>query len=134
MAAIADERLSISGRAVAGITPMHRDPSDMGRLREEWRLLAKQWVAAQSRADEFDEGRKMLMDELTLALVKDGMPVGRAEKEARISDQFKSYMRKAHDAKREANDLRIDMKNAEMAYWERNNAEATERAERRMSR
>lgn len=126
--------MTISERATASIRSAPRDPNDLGRLREEWRLLAKQWVAAQARADEFEEGRKMLMDELTLALVKDGTPVTRAEKEARVSDQFKAYMRKAHDAKREANDLRIDAKNAELAYWERNNAEATERAERRMSR
>lgn len=126
--------MSISERATASIQPMRRDPNDLGRLREEWRLLAKQWVEAQSRADEFEEGRKMLMDELTLALVKAGTAVTRAEKEARVSEQFKAYMRKAHDAKRAANDIRIDMKNAELAYWERNNAEATERAERRMSR
>lgn len=126
--------MSLSERATASIRAIPRDPNDLGRLREEWRLIAKQWVAAQARADEFEEGRKMLMDELTLALVKEGMPVTRAEKEARVSKQFKAYMRKAHDAKREANDLRIDAKNAELAYWERNNAEATERAERRMSR
>lgn len=126
--------MSISERATASIRPIPRDPNDLGRLREEWRILAKQWVSAQARADEFEEGRKMLMDELTLALVREGMAVTKAEKEARVSDQFKAYMRKAHDAKREANDLRIDAKNAELAYWERNNAEATERAERRMSR
>lgn len=125
---------TLSERATATITQIPRDPSDLGRLREEWRLIAKEWTAAQARADEFEEGRKILLSELELALIKEGMPVSKAEREARTSEQFRTYVRKSHDAKREANDLRIDAKNAELAYWERNNAEATERAERRMSR
>ena len=126
--------MSISERATANIVPIPRDGNDLDRLREEWRILAKQWVAAEDRADRLEEGRKMLMAELILALVKEGMPRTRAEDEARTSEQFKNYVRKFHDAKREANDLRIDMQNADRLYWERNNAEATERAERRMSR
>lgn len=126
--------MNISERATANIVPMQRDASDLNRLREEWRILAKQWVQADSRVDELEEGRKMLLAELKLALIKAGSKLGAAEDEARISQQFKNYVRKYHDAKRVANDLRIDMKNAELAYWERNNAEATERSERRMSR
>lgn len=126
--------MSTSERATAAVVPMKRDGTDLNRLREEWRILAKQWVQADSRVDEMEEGRKMLLAELKLALIKAGSKIGAAEDEARISQQFKSYVRKYHDAKRVANDLRIDMKNAELAYWERNNSEATERSERRMSR
>jgi len=126
--------MSISERASAGIVPIPRDANDLDRLREEWRVLAKQWVAADDRMDRLDEGRKMLMAELKLALIAEGSKIGAAEDEARTSQQYKEYVRKYHDAKRVANDLKIDMKNAELAYWQRNNAEATERAERRMSR
>lgn len=126
--------MTISERASATITPIQRDVNDLDRLREEWRILAKQWVAAEDRVGRLDEGRKMLLAELKLALIKAGSKMGAAEDEARISQQFKEYVRKYHDAKRVANDLKIDMKNAELAYWQRNNAEATERAERRMSR
>jgi len=126
--------MSISERASATVTQMPRDPSDLNRLREEWRILAKMWVQADSRVDELEEGRKMLLAELKLALIKAGSKITASEDEARTSPQFKSYVRKYHDAKRAANDLKIDMKNAELAYWERNNAEATERSERRMSR
>lgn len=125
---------TISQRATANIRPVPRDTNDMNRLREEWRLVAKEWVAAQDRADRLEEKRKIALDELTLALVKEGMPVSKAEKEARTSAQFKDVLRQYHDAKRHANNLRIDMQNADRLYWERNNHEATERAERRMAR
>ena len=118
----------------AHIRSISRDENDLGRLREEWRLLAKEWVAAQDVAERWEEQRKVALDEMTLALIKEGMPATRAEKEARVSEQFKDILRKFHDAKRKAKDLYIDQKNAEMAYWARNGAEATERAERRMSR
>lgn len=125
---------TISERATASIRPIPRDATDMGRLREEWRLAAKQWVAAQDAADRLEEGRKMVMAELILEFTKGGMPRTKAEDEARTSQKFKEYVRRFHDAKRLANDLRIDAKDKELAYWEQNNSEATQRAERRMSR
>lgn len=125
---------SIAARASAGITEIPRNSLDRDRLREEWRLLAMEWSALQDNADRLDEGRKILLDECTIRLMETRMPASRAEKEARTSEQFKNYLRKMHDAKRAANDARIAMQNADRLYWESVSNEATERAERRMSR
>jgi hypothetical protein len=126
--------MTISERATASISNTPRNASDRDRLREEWRLVAKEWAAADSKWAEYDEGRKVLLAEMTLRLVEGGMTVSKAELTARCSDQFKSYLRKLYDARRLKNDLEIDKENASRAYWDQNNSEATERAERRMSR
>lgn len=126
--------MSISARATAKIQEVPRDPHDRDRLREEWRLLALEWSALQDKADRMDEGRKILLDELCLALAVDGTSVSKAEKEARTSEQFRGYLRRMHDAKKAANDARIAMQNADRLYWESVSSEANERVERRMSR
>ena len=125
---------SISERATAHVSEMPRNRSDLDILREEWRLLAKEQNRLEDISDRMEEGRKILLDELALSLIKEGTPVSRAEKEARTSKQFRDYAHRYHDAKRAAKDARIEAKNAELAYWSRNGSEATERSERRMSR
>ena len=122
---------SISQRAMVRETP--RDPHDLNRLREEWRLRAEEWSLARALADELEEGRKVLLSELQLALAADTTQ-WKAEREARTCKQFRDYLRKLFDAKRRANDCWIAMQNADRAYWEQNNSEATQRSERRMSR
>lgn len=109
-------------------------------LREEWRVLACKWSAAQDRANRFDEGRKLLLDEITLRLANgsseggmSGMSVSRAEKEARTSQQFRDYLRSMYDAQREAQDLRIEMQHADRVYYEQVGAEALGRAELRLT-
>ena len=127
--------MSISERATASIRPIPRDPNDISRLREEWRLLAKQHNDAEDRASRYEEGRKLLLAQLKLAIIETGYkPLSAAEDKARTSEEFKRYLAKMHDARRIANDLRTEVENANRLYWERNNAEATERSERRMSR
>lgn len=126
--------MSISERATANVTPYPRNEHDIDRLREEWRLLAKEWSAAKDNADRLSEGKKILLAEMIIRLTKDGMSRQKAEDEALASTQFKEYVRKMHDAKRQAQDLFIDAENADRLYWRQNNAEATQRSERRMSR
>jgi hypothetical protein len=129
------DRQTISQRAMARpITDSPRNVADRDRLREEWRLLALEWSALQDAADRLDEGRKILLDECTLRLIEAGMPVTKAEKEARTSEQYRGYVRKLHDAKRSAQDARIAMQNADRLYWEAVSVEATTRAELRISR
>jgi len=109
---------------------------DRDRLREMWRLAAAEWSAAEDNASRLEEGRKIIIDEMVLNLTEgDGaMAASKAERVARTSEQFKGYLRKMHDARRQANDARIAMQDADRRYWESVSVEANERAERRMSR
>lgn len=123
---------TISARASAGVAQTNLDRD---RLREQWRLAALEWSRAEDNASRLEEGRKLLLDDMTLRLVEGGeKSMALAEKKARVSEQFRGYLRKMHDARRIANDLKIEASAADRIYWDHNNREATERAERRMSR
>ncbi len=111
-----------------------RDPYDRDRLREEWRLAALEWVRAEDIASRLEEGRRIVLDGMTLELVESGESVTRAEKAARTSDKFKTYIRKMHDARLAANELKIEKENLDRLYWALASQEANDRAERRMSR
>ena len=104
-------------------------------LREEWRELAYKWSAANDRANRYDEGRKLLLDEITLRLreLEPGLSLSLAEKQARTSKQFKDYLHSMYDAQRKAQDARIAMQDADRLYYEQVGAEAQERAEMRMT-
>jgi hypothetical protein len=119
-----------------GIFPREyaRDPYDRDRLREEWRLAALAWAAAEDEAARLDEGRKVLLDRMTLELQQEVRSVERARMIARTSDEFGAFVERMHAAKRRANDARIQMQNADRLYWAHVGTEANERVERRMSR
>jgi len=107
----------------------------LDKLREDWRLLATAWSAAQDIANRYDEGRKILLDEMTLRLTEgdEGMSVAKAERVARTSPEFKSYVRKMYDAQRVAQDARIAMQAADRVYYEQVGAEALSRTEMRLA-
>jgi hypothetical protein len=130
--------MSNSARALQARAPepaeYARDPYDRDRLREEWRLAALAWAAAEDEAARLDEGRKVLLDRMTLELQQEVRSVERARMIARTSDEFGGYLARLHTAKRRANDCRIAMQNADRLYWAHVGTEANERVERRMSR
>jgi hypothetical protein len=129
---ISAEAIALRNQPLIRETP--RNENDRDRLREEWRLISKNWSHAEDNARRLEEGRKILMSELKLALIKAGSRTTLAEDEARTSEQFKQYVRRMHDARRVANDLKIEMENADRLYWSNVTGEANERTERRMSR
>lgn len=104
-------------------------------LREKWRVLAYEWSDANDRANRFDEGRKLLLDEITLRFreAEPGLSLSLAEKQARTSQQFRDYLRSMYDAQRKAQDARIAMQDADRLYYEQVGVEAQERAEMRMT-
>jgi len=116
------------------VKQMPAEPRNRDYLREQWRVAALEFNAADDNASRLEEGRKLLLDDMTLRLMEGGESATKAEKIARTSEQFRTYLRKMHDARREANDLKIRAENANRLYWESVSVEATERAERRMSR
>jgi hypothetical protein len=118
-----------------GVTPQEypRSPYDRDRLREEWRLAALAWSAAEDEAARLDEGRKVLLDRMTLELQPEFRSVEKARMVARTSDEFGGYLARLHTAKRKANDAKIMMLNADRLYWANVGQEANQRSERRMS-
>jgi hypothetical protein len=115
-------------------TEAPRDPYDRDRLREEWRLAALAWAAAEDQAERLDEGRKVLLDRLTLEIAAEVKSIERARMVARTSWQFQEWLADMHAAKRKANDCRIAMQNADRLYWAHVGNEANERVEKRLSR
>jgi hypothetical protein len=70
-----------------------RNPYDRDRLREEWRLAALAWSAAEDQAERLDEGRKVLLDRLTLEIAAEVRSVERARMVARTSAQYLEWRR-----------------------------------------
>jgi hypothetical protein len=109
------------------------------QLRERWRLKAVEAAQADDRAARAKEGKAIFLDQLIETLIEqaeaagDKLPQTKAERMARTSDAYKSYLRKMHDARHAADILRIEAQDADRRYWEGVSAEATWRAEARMT-
>ena len=108
-------------------------------LRERWRLATIAAIEAEDRAARAKEGKAVLFDTLVDTLIEQAEEKGerlsqsKAERIARTSDQFKSYLRKMHDLRRAAELLRLDAQDKDRRYWEGVSSEATYRAEMRMT-
>jgi len=105
-------------------------------LSEMVRVAEREWAACEDNASRLEEGRSILMAEMKLNLRAEGLAKSQAEAEdmAKISDQFKGYVRKMHDARRAANDARAEWRAVERDYFDNVTAEAAERAQMRMAR
>ncbi len=110
------------------------DKGNRDHLREQWRLLALQWSELEDAASRLEEGRSIVISEEVLKLTEGGMSYAQAERKARVSDRFKKYVHAMHDARKAANDAKIEMQNADRLYWHHATDEANQRAEMRLSR
>lgn len=105
---------------------------DRDRMREEWRLSAVAWVEADDKASRAEEGRSIFLNELLNSLIEAGQKKTDAERIARTSDAWRSYLRKMHELRRLSNLAKIEMQDKDRRYWESVSMEANARAERRM--
>ena len=112
-------------------TPEH---DNLDHLREVWRVTAREHVRLEDAASRLEEGRSIVLAEEILKIVEQGVSKAQAELMARTGERFRHYIRTMHDARRAANDAKIERENADRLYWSRNNAEAQMRAEMRMTR
>lgn len=104
------------------------------RLREEWRLSALEYVRLEDVASRLEEGRSTLLARLTMRYVEAGYPVTKAKDMARIDGEYEEYVVAMHDARKAANEARIERDNRDRVYWTHATAEANQRAEMRLSR
>ena len=108
-------------------------------LRERWRLASVAAIDAEDKAARAKEGKAVFLDALIEQLIEDAESNGdkisqsKAERVARTSDQYKSYLRKMHDMRKAAELLRLDAQDKDRRYWEGVSSEATYRAEMRMT-
>lgn len=131
--------MSISQRAIDAnsgplIQEVPRDPTDRDRLREEWRVAADRFVDLDDHAQRLKEGKSIFFDELVAELIATGLRVGEAERTANTCQRHKDYLRKMHDARRDAARQRVEVENRDRIYWSHVSREATDRADRKMSR
>jgi hypothetical protein len=105
-------------------------------LSEMVRLAERKWAACDDNASRLEEGRSILMAEMKLNLLDSGAAssLARAEDMARASQEWRGYVRKMHDARREANDARADWRALERDYWSTVSDEASERQQMRLAR
>lgn len=120
--------------AQVGHNSFSPDPHDRDHLREQWRLAALEWAKLEDVASRMEEGRRIVLAEIELELVQAGMAVNKAERHARVSDRFKSYVRDMHAARKAANIAKIETENMNRIYWQHATSEANQRAEMRLSR
>lgn len=118
------------------VKPLPIDNRNRDHVREQWRLASLEWSAAEDRASRLESGKKLFLGDAVSRLKagNEQMSEAKAERIAVTSPQYRDYLRKMHDARREANDLKIMAEDANRLYWELVNSEANERVERRMSR
>lgn len=120
------------------MTPISTMPAheQRGHLSELVRVAERAWAKCENIAAELEEGRSIIMAEMKLNLVETGAckSMSAAEETARASEQWKGYVRKAHNARHAANLARADWRALDRDYWTAASTEASERAQMRMSR
>ena len=126
-------KLTNSQRALQG-RDVPRNANDGDRLREEFRIKAEKWAELKDLADRLEEGRPMLKDEIILAMIGEGKPASQAERLARVSQQYKDYVKRLFDTKRAANDAWNAMRLAEMEWKDLHRKDWNNRAEMFMAR
>ena len=112
-------------------------PSDMRKhLSEQVRLAHRKYNALDDNASRLEEGRKIVMADMKQDLVSSGAApsYARAEDLVLISEKYKAYLKRMHDARREAQDARADWAAVERDYWNAVSDDASERQQMRMSR
>jgi hypothetical protein len=102
---------------------------------ENYRIVAREWVAADAAARLLEENRKIVFSQMTLNVIfsHEKIPISRAEMEVLASEQWKEYVKNMVESRTNSNFLRAKMKYVEMQAAERNSAEAAARLERKLS-
>lgn len=122
---------------VAKLVPEQMPRAELRKyLSEQVRLAERNFNAHDDNASRLEEGRSILLASMKLNLVDGGIckSMSAAEEHARSAEQWKNYVRKMHDARREANDARAEWRALERDYWAAVSDEASERQQMRLTR
>lgn len=98
---------------------------------EQYRIVAKEYVALKAAADLLEECKSATLAKRMSDL--GDMPVSRAEMQVKASDEWADYLRSMVTAREQAELKRVHLKYIEMKFQEWSSANATQRAEMRLS-
>lgn len=102
-------------------------------ISEQFRIVAKEWVVADSAARNLEERKAGEFARLCLKQ-GDGLSVAKAEMLAKASEEWTEFIDRLVDAKTQANLKRMHMKFLEIRFSEWQAMDANNRSERRLSR
>lgn len=98
---------------------------------EQYRIVAKDYVALKSAADMLEETKSAVLAKRMAAL--GDMPVSRAEMAVKGSDEWSDYIKTMVDAREQAELKRVHLEYIRMKFMEWQSANATQRAEMRLA-
>jgi predicted hydrolase (HD superfamily) len=98
---------------------------------EQYRLVAKEYVALKAAADLLEECKSATLAKRMAAL--GDMPVSRAEMTVKASDEWSDYIAKMVAAREQAEMKRVDLEYIRMKFQEWSSENATARAEMRLA-
>jgi hypothetical protein len=99
-------------------------------LSEQFRLVAKRWVEADSAATLLEESKSAYLAKLMAD--QGDMPVSRAEMNVKASEQWQDYIRAMVKAREQASLLKVQLEYIRMKFSEWQSYEATKRAEMKL--
>lgn len=108
------------------------EPSSNLPWSEQFRIVSKDWVDAEAAASLLEDTKSAFLAQKIAEL--GDMPVNRAEATVKASPEWVDYVRKMIDARKAANRRKVQLEYLRMKFTEWNSAEASQRAEMRLTR
>jgi len=99
-------------------------------LSEQFRIIAKKWVEADSAASILEETKSAVLSQRMAAL--GDMPVSKAEMTVKASPEWSDHVTAMVKAREQASLLKVQLEYIRMKFSEWQSAEATRRAEMRL--
>lgn len=99
-------------------------------ISEQYRLASLRWVKANAAADLLEESKSAVLSQRMAAL--GDMPVSKAELKVKSSPEWREYIEQMTDARRTANELKVEADFLRMRFYEWQSAEASKRVEARL--
>lgn len=99
-------------------------------LSEQFRLIAKKWIDADSAASILEETKSAFLSQ---RMAEQGdVPVSRAEMAVKASSEWSSYVTEMVEARKRASLLKAQLEYIRMRFSEHQSIEATRRAEMKL--
>lgn len=99
-------------------------------ISEQFRVIAKKWVDADSAANMLEETKSAFLNQLMLA--QGDMAVSKAEMIVKASPEWKEYVEGMVNARKAANLLKVQLEYIRMQFYEWQSHNATRRAEMKL--
>jgi CTP:molybdopterin cytidylyltransferase MocA len=99
-------------------------------ISEQFRIVAKEWVDADSSASLLEEMKSATLSQWMIEL--GDMPVSKAEMQVKGSERWKTYIESMAEARKRANELKLKLEWLRMRFQEWNSEAATRRQEMRL--